>query len=272
MKIKKVIIFISSLIFLVIAGYFLNSTLDSDLSLNQELRAVDLGKELQLPKGAQLDPKEIIVKVNEERKRLGLDPLKENEKLKKSAEIKARQLIKDEYFQHISPEGKTLASLLDEIGYDYRVATENLGQGFYSIEAMVESWMRSDEHSKNILDEEVLETGVAIEEGLSAKNQNKIVFVQHFGVQIEPRIGGEIKSCKLDSWEDCKKIKNNNQEIEKEIIKIEKIISKAKNQGAKEEYLKDLNDYLIDLLSKDDHQKVKLFECKEFIDSCNEWK
>ncbi|MBT3369059.1 MAG: hypothetical protein HN416_18090, partial [Nitrospina sp.] len=90
-----------------------------------------------------------------------------------------------EYFSHISPENKNVASFLREVGYDYKVAGENLAMGFTTAEEVVQAWKDSPTHYANIIDGEFNDFGIGIETG----KYNKIptVYVAaHFGLQKKP--------------------------------------------------------------------------------------
>jgi uncharacterized protein YkwD len=125
----------------------------------------------------------IIDATNKERVKAGLQPLKTNAKLAASAKIKADDMVKNQYFEHTSPAGKTVADLGDEVGYDYVVMGENLALGdFDSAAEVLDAWMNSPGHRANILNTSYQDIGVYAEQGTY---QGRTVWfaVQHFGTE-----------------------------------------------------------------------------------------
>ena len=108
-----------------------------------------------------------------------------NEKLNKAAQNKALDMNKNNYFSHVSPvDGKKWSHFIKETGYNYKVAGENLANGFDDVPTMVRSWMKSPSHRENILNPNVSETGVGVVFG--KLNDYPTIFVaQTFGEQLE---------------------------------------------------------------------------------------
>lgn len=125
----------------------------------------------------------VIVAVNQERIKFDLPPLIINEKLTKAAQNKVTDMSKNNYFSHISPkDGRKWSSFIKESEYSYKVAGENLANGFDDVPNMVNSWMKSPSHRENILNPQVSETGVGIVFG--KLNGYPTIFVsQMFGKQ-----------------------------------------------------------------------------------------
>lgn len=69
--------------------------------------------------------------VNQTRQSLRLQPLSENKKLEQAAQLKAENMIQNQYFSHTSPSGVTPWFWFLKAGYSYRYAGENLAIGFY---------------------------------------------------------------------------------------------------------------------------------------------
>ncbi len=135
-------------------------------------------------KNITLSKEKIIEYTNQERIKNNLSPLEENEILTIAAEIKISDMFEKQYFAHTSPEGKEIVHIVEEVNYDYILVGENLAKGdFQSEKEVVEGWMNSPEHRKNILNPKYTEIGVAIRQGLF---QGKEVWlaVQVFGTPI----------------------------------------------------------------------------------------
>lgn len=125
----------------------------------------------------------VIKLTNKAREKAGVAVLVKNDLLKKAAEKKAQDMINKNYFAHISPEGKSPWDWIQESGYDYRYAGENLAINFTSAEDEQEAWMDSPSHRKNILNPDYEEIGVAVKEGIIDGNKT-IVTVQEFGTKM----------------------------------------------------------------------------------------
>jgi uncharacterized protein YkwD len=138
----------------------------------------------------------IISETNLQRKQNGnLPALNENVKLYEAAGAKANDMFANQYFEHISPAGMDPGKLLQNHGYEYLVAGENLILGnFASEKELVEAWMGSPEHRANILNNRYTEIGVAIIKG-TYKGQTVWIGVQEFGLPLstcsEPSAGLE---------------------------------------------------------------------------------
>lgn len=125
---------------------------------------------------------EIITLTNNERRKLGLKDLSENNLLDKAAQEKAKDLISKDYWGHFPPNEKKEYTwkFIKDSGYNYLYAGENLGKGFFDANMQVIAWMASDEHRKHILDENFTEIGVAALKG-HFQTEDTIVMVQEFG-------------------------------------------------------------------------------------------
>ncbi len=124
--------------------------------------------------------KQIINYVNQERVKQGLEQLIESEVLNKVAELKAQDMLGNDYFAHTSPDGVDPWFWFDKVGYPYRFAGENLGMDFKTVTAVHEAWMKSEAHKDNILSNKYKEIGVAVKTGIIDNKETQIA-VQVFG-------------------------------------------------------------------------------------------
>ncbi|HTH92996.1 MAG TPA: CAP domain-containing protein [Candidatus Paceibacterota bacterium] len=130
-----------------------------------------------------LSAADIIDATNQERLDDGLPPLKTNNELAASAKLKVEDMITNQYFDHTSPSGKTVADLGQQVGYDYVVMGENLALGdFTSAHDLLQAWMKSPGHRANILNDTYQDIGVYAAQGMY---QGHMVWfaVQHFGTE-----------------------------------------------------------------------------------------
>lgn len=124
----------------------------------------------------------VVKSTNEERAKFNLLPLHENAKLTKAAELKAKDMFDQQYFEHVSPDGKGPSDLADQVGYKYVVVGENLAEGHFKSDAdLVQAWMDSPGHRANILHEGFQEIGVAVAKG-TFEGKTVWMAVQSFGV------------------------------------------------------------------------------------------
>jgi hypothetical protein len=120
--------------------------------------------------------------VNQTRQSLGLEPLSENQKLDQAAELKAENMVQNQYFNHTSPSGVTPWFWFLKAGYNYKYAGENLAIGFYDSKEVYDAWLNSPSHKTNITNPNYTEVGTAVLSGFG--QNNTIVVVQEFGSQL----------------------------------------------------------------------------------------
>ena len=122
----------------------------------------------------------VIDLTNEVRVREGVSPITYVESLGQSSLHKATDMAEKVYFEHVSPEGKKLKNFLEDVGYRYSVAGENLAVGFSSPEAMVKAWVESPTHFSNLIDPDFKDIGVGSAVGMYGGNL-AVYVAQHFG-------------------------------------------------------------------------------------------
>jgi hypothetical protein len=128
-----------------------------------------------------IDIESIIDATNNERVKAGLLPLAVDAKLNASAKIKVEDMIKRQYFEHVSPTGENVSDLGYRVEYNYVIMGENLALGnFVSAEDLLKAWMNSPGHRENILSLNYQDIGVSAMKGMY---QGREVWfaVQHFG-------------------------------------------------------------------------------------------
>ena len=126
------------------------------------------------------DAQKVIELVNQDRAELNIPELETNSELSRAALEKANDMIKHNYFAHVSPTGVTPWEWIGQSGYDYSFAGENLAINFTDPQSQHEAFMNSESHKKNILNEKYKDIGVAVIFGKIAGKQT-IITVQEFG-------------------------------------------------------------------------------------------
>lgn len=117
---------------------------------------------------------------NEDRVENGLSPLRHNEVLARAAQMKADHMAANGYFAHVSPDGTTPWYWIDQAGYQFITAGENLAVHFTDSYRVEEAWMNSPLHRNNILNENYKEIGIAVAKG-KFEGYDTIFVVQMFG-------------------------------------------------------------------------------------------
>lgn len=128
----------------------------------------------------------VIYFTNAARSGNGLHELKENSLLNAVAEERAKDMFEKQYFDHISPTGEDDADVARRIGYRYKKIGENIAKGWYlNDKKLVDGWMQSHGHRKNILNSGFDEIGVAVVKG-KFEGDEVIIGVQIFGLPSLP--------------------------------------------------------------------------------------
>lgn len=101
--------------------------------------------------------------INEERKAQGITPLQIDDLLNITAQAKATDMVKNNYFSHESPTYGSPFEMMQNAGITYRTAGENIA-GNPSVENAVKSWLASESHKQNLLSNAYNYIGIGIEE------------------------------------------------------------------------------------------------------------
>jgi uncharacterized protein YkwD len=121
-------------------------------------------QELGIPRTAELT----LCLLNEQRARRGLAPLRQNPLLASAALAHSEDMVRRGFFEHDTPEGVTPQDRILRTGYVTgrgKATGENLawGEGVRASPGeIVEGWMRSPGHKRNILRKEFQEIGFGI--------------------------------------------------------------------------------------------------------------
>jgi len=122
---------------------------------------------------------------NQERTNNGLAPLSLNTTLDNAALAKANDMMTDDYWAHIAPDGTTPWFFITNAGYSYSVAGENLAKGFNTSSGVVAGWMASQTHRDNVLNSSYQDVGYAVVNGTLSGSETTLV-VAMYGLQSEP--------------------------------------------------------------------------------------
>jgi uncharacterized protein YkwD len=117
--------------------------------------------------------------INAERQRQGLPALVSNEQLDRMAQIQAENMAYFHKMAHTLPEAQlpTVGDRARYVGYSFSRLAENVAVGYPNAETVVQGWMNSSGHRRNILDGDVVETGI----GIARSSSGGLYYCQVFG-------------------------------------------------------------------------------------------
>ena len=164
--------------------------------LNQSLiKYFSLVKPGVLGYSSEITAQKVIDQTNEQRTKLGLEPLKYSSILSESAESKAKDMFANNYWAHTSPQGVTPWDFFKSVGYQYSVAGENLARDFYDTESLLKAWMNSPTHKENIVNPKYKEIGIGVVNGTLGGIKTTLV-VQHFATPLAANLYSRNESTK----------------------------------------------------------------------------
>jgi len=120
--------------------------------------------------------REVLRLVNQERKSRGIEPLEYDSELFKVARIKSEDMRDQDYYAHVSPTYGAPFEMLDHYGFKYSRASENIARGYWTPKVVVDGWMNSEGHRKNMLDPGYNKIGV----GFAYDNDGSTYWTQLF--------------------------------------------------------------------------------------------
>ncbi len=125
--------------------------------------------------GLTAEEQQMVNLVNQERVKVGLQPLEVDMRLVKVARMKSQDMIDNNYFSHQSPTYGSPFDMMKAQGISYGYAGENLA-GNQSVQAAHTSLMNSSGHRANILNTNFKHVGIGIVHG----GPYGIMFTQEF--------------------------------------------------------------------------------------------
>ena len=120
--------------------------------------------------------KEVVRLVNIERAKYGISPLKENTSVDNIATKKCEDMVKNNYFDHRSPTYGSPFDMMRQFGVKFSTAGENIAMGQTSPQEVVNAWMNSQGHRKNILNGNFTQIGI----GVAKNSRGQLYWSQMF--------------------------------------------------------------------------------------------
>lgn len=124
----------------------------------------------------KVEEKKILQLVNEIRGNKNLQPVELDPFLTQLAIIKAKDMVKNRYFEHYSPVYGHPWDLATLFGYEYVSFSENIARNVAGADEVVNAWMASPKHRENILNAKHAYMGIGFEKA----GNGKFYIVQHF--------------------------------------------------------------------------------------------
>lgn len=101
-------------------------------------------------------------------------PLKLNKLLQSAAEKHAKDMAEKNYFDHYGLDGRDPFERIEDEGYEYSDAAENIHKGSKNAQSAINRWLKSPGHCANMMNPKLKELGMA---------GYKDYWVQVFGTQ-----------------------------------------------------------------------------------------
>ena len=112
-----------------------------------------------------ITPAGLLTATNDKRAEINAPQLTINDRLSQAAKLKANDMIQNQYWDHVSPTGVEPWQWIDESGYVYQEAGENLARNFSTASGVVAGWLASEEHKNNMLKSSYSDVGFAVTTG-----------------------------------------------------------------------------------------------------------
>lgn len=103
---------------------------------------------------------QVLDLVNSARAKEGLNPLQLDIEVSNVARKKSEDMHSKNYFSHTSPTYGTPFDMLKQFGITYKSAGENIARGQRTAEAVVNAWLNSEGHRRNILSPNFTHIGI----------------------------------------------------------------------------------------------------------------
>jgi uncharacterized protein YkwD len=128
----------------------------------------------------------VVCLINQQRTERELPALREQSQLERSAQSWTATMVLHNTFTH----GTDFSKRISAVGYDWSTAGENIATGFATPQKVVNAWMASPDHCRNILDPQYSSVGTGIlDSAVKSAASAGATWTQDFGstmLQSEP--------------------------------------------------------------------------------------
>lgn len=147
---------------------------------------------------ASVLPGVLVSLTNHDRSVIGVPHVTGDAVLNSAAQAAARDMAENGYFSHVSPDGKSPWYWLDQVGYRYSYAGQNLAVNFTDSKDVQTAWMESSTHRANIAKAQYTKVGFGIANGIYEGKETTFV-VEFFATPIEEKVVSIKKTPEISS-------------------------------------------------------------------------
>lgn len=129
---------------------------------------------------------QLLSVTNQSRELQSIGSLRLNSQLAAAAQTKAQDMVSDNYWSHISPDGSQPWNFAKQAGYHYQALGENLAYGFIGSDDVINGWLNSQEHRANMLDPAYQDVGFGVVQAANYQSKGaQTVVVAMYGRRTE---------------------------------------------------------------------------------------
>lgn len=129
---------------------------------------------------SDISDQQLLLLTNQKRQENGLPALTINSALSQAALNKAFDMFGKDYWAHNAPDGTAPWVFIKGAGYNYIYAGENLARGFNNASDVINAWMASETHRKNMLSANYQNVGFAVSAG-KLNGEDTVLVVEMLG-------------------------------------------------------------------------------------------
>ncbi len=122
---------------------------------------------------------QLLQLLNAERQKIGAPPLRISSQLAQAAQRHADDMAKNNFLSHEGSDGSTMESRIQETGYAFSAIAENVAGGQPTPESVIQTWLNSSGHRRNMLNPEYTEIGIGY--ATNSSSQYTHYWTQVFG-------------------------------------------------------------------------------------------
>ncbi len=164
---------------------------------------------------AAVVPGEIIALTNTQRNQNSILILRENSALNAAAQAKANDMAFKGYFSYANPGNVTPWTWIDNAGYSYQTAGENIAVRFLDSKEVLNAWMNSPSHRANIVKGSYADVGAGVAQGMyhgkpatyvveyfaaPDPSQNQVAVAAHSSSWLRPLASLEAEPLTTTQW------------------------------------------------------------------------
>ena len=163
----------------------------TDYNFNLENGNFSISKKEKMTWDEENISKQIHEHINHIRLKRGLSELEYSKELDRIASFHSKQMSKNNFFSHTTPEGQKITDRYDRFGVSCFTSAENIYQTYWNenvegvgfvdtrkklADSVVEGWMNSPGHRKNILLKNIESEGI----GIYKNSEDRVYITQNF--------------------------------------------------------------------------------------------